>query len=204
MSAAGNNCKVHQKDQIIYAAVGMLRTTNPDIDPIRIINRLDLSKWALLKDKLPIIEKEICDSMKAMAESVLTMSPRFFSAKILGKSFATFAFGMFEKDKPVIGYIDMNCKMDKKNRIFFKDSISINYPDNLNVSVLPIGHTEYYDSVSKINGYFTKFHSVVEVIDAIIKGQSIKTPKEVNDTADIIYLTSTGNVIWSERHQECN
>ena len=195
----GLTCKVHQKGNLIYAVVGFLKSSKPDIDLIRIITNLNIKSKTLI-EKLNEIKTAIKDSLVFIINDTRKTNEKFFEAEILNKNVSTLQFASFEGDKPLIGFLHFTCKKTWDDVVYLTDSINVT---SQVPTLLPIGHKDAVDSILDADPSFIKrFKNPQDLLTALISYQALKTPESVNNKVSVIGITPLG-VAWYQRQESC-
>jgi len=196
----GTACKVFARGDMIYGIVGFPNDKNLGINIPNIIDTIQFTSDSL-EQRIAQIRKVICPYLLQIAKSIEKTNWAYFYTQLANTNMTDLVFGMFEGEKPVIGYIHTICNHTINKGIFITDTSSITYDNSVQ---LVIGHREAIDSVLTVNqSYFRYFPSISVGLNDIFKYQALKTPDMVNDTVDIVSIMPLVGTRWYQRYKDC-
>ncbi len=187
---AGKVCKIALKENIAYAMTGCTIITDV----------IDLDKdIANLKFKGKTFEQKVAEIKDRIKKSVLTIAtfmkkerPVTFEKDYKPEDqFVSLLLAAFEKNKPVTGSIIFNIVKKPGNSLEIKETVKVDISGAFQFK--NIGHTEAFNQVKpSIKQYFSQFNTEPELLNDLIKRQSLLTPNDVGMPADVLEISSNG------------
>lgn len=194
----GPKCKISHIGNFFFTAEGYTKMITPEIDFIKIIEKINLSRIKTFHDKVMYIDSLLRNPVYSFIANLEKYQPRAFKETLKKDEFLTICFAAFENGKPVTEALFWNVK-SQGNHWKINSSIS---SSNLVPRYLFLGQRAAIDSFLKFNpNYLNNLDE--HKINSLIKIQSKSTPKVVSLPIDIVILTPKGYK-WISKREQCN